>query len=209
MAEDETGSDERDRKDSPATPDTADDAARSDDPFAAFDPVEDRDGDPFEELDAPPDGSATGSDGETLDDSTEMANDGLPPGPEGSAGDTDSSQPDATRGAADPFADVAGRDGDPFGDEDSVFERVDVGAIDVDSVWETLGEERSRGTDARSQYTDVSKHRYCEQCEFFSAPPDVRCTNEGTEIVEFLDMETVRLLDCPVVAEQRAIERQE
>ncbi len=58
-------------------------------------------------------------------------------------------------------------------------------------------------TTPESRYAEVSKHRYCEQCEHFSAPPNAHCTNDGTEIMELLDMETVRLLDGPVVGATR------
>jgi uncharacterized OB-fold protein len=53
---------------------------------------------------------------------------------------------------------------------------------------------------------EVSKHSYCERCEHFSTPPGVTCTNEGTEILEFMDMETVRVINCPIVEERRALE---
>lgn len=124
--------------------------------------------------------------------------------------------------ADDPFADVATPEGDPFdGDAGGVFERVDVDRVDPDRVWdevagedaiedaagdEAAGEEPPELTDASSRYAEVSKHAYCEQCEHFSAPPNVSCGNPGTEIVEFVDVETVRLLNCPVVAERRELE---
>ncbi|MHC3437373.1 hypothetical protein ACYJ1Y_04540 [Natrialbaceae archaeon A-gly3] len=41
--------------------------------------------------------------------------------------------------------------------------------------------------------------KYCRRCEHFSAPPEVACENEGTEIVELVDLETFRVIDCPVV----------
>lgn len=49
----------------------------------------------------------------------------------------------------------------------------------------------------------VSKQRFCEGCEYFSPPPNVACTNPGTEIVELVDNEHYRVSDCPVVAERR------
>jgi len=102
----------------------------------------------------------------------------------------------------DPFAGPDPR-GDPF-EEEGVFERQEVGEIDPDEVWEALAATEQRSDEGR-RYADVSKHTYCENCEWFSEPPEVSCTHEGTEIVEFPDMETVRLLNCPVVEERRAI----
>lgn len=46
----------------------------------------------------------------------------------------------------------------------------------------------------------VPKRRYCEQCEYFSAPPDVACANDRTEIRELVDMKHFRVYRCPVVA---------
>lgn len=45
----------------------------------------------------------------------------------------------------------------------------------------------------------VPKDDYCEQCPHYRDPPDVGCSNEGTEIVEFEDMVHVRIRNCPVV----------
>lgn len=112
--------------------------------------------------------------------------------------------------AEDPFADVGTREGDPF--EDSAFERMDTGEIDPDAIWERLSEAQERGSVADAgerTYAEVSKHRFCEQCEFFSDPPEIACSHDGTEILEFVDQETVRLVDCPVVAEREELEKHE
>ncbi|MFT4944984.1 MAG: hypothetical protein ACI9K3_000922 [Halovenus sp.] len=53
---------------------------------------------------------------------------------------------------------------------------------------------------------EVSKHAYCENCRFLSEAPEIHCTHEGTEIVEFIDMETVRLSNCPIVAERAGLD---
>jgi hypothetical protein len=115
--------------------------------------------------------------------------------------------PESGEGAEDPFGGPDPR-GDPFEDE-GVFERQEVGEIDPDDVWEALEATERAGGDEGRRYAEVSKHTYCERCEWFSDPPEVSCTHEGTEIVEFLDMETVRLLNCPVVAERRAIRNED
>lgn len=109
-------------------------------------------------------------------------------------------------GPADPEA----RTGDPFSGE-SVFEEMDAAGLEPDQVWDELADAEERGSVADSverTYAEVSKHSFCEVCEFFSEPPDVSCSNEGTEILEFVDMETVRVVDCPIVEERRELERE-
>ena len=110
----------------------------------------------------------------------------------------------------DPFGDVGQRAGDPF--EDDIFEEMDVAELDPDDVWESIADAEERGSvseRAERTYAEVSKHSFCEQCEFFSDPPDVSCSHDGTEILEFLDQETVRLVDCPVVEERKELEKHE
>jgi hypothetical protein len=92
--------------------------------------------------------------------------------------------------------------------EDTFTER-GVDKVDTETVWKQLTDAKSRGSVTEKQdrtYAKVSKHSYCEQCEYFSDPPDISCSHEGTEIVEFLDVETVRVVDCPVVARRKELE---
>jgi len=102
-----------------------------------------------------------------------------------------------------------GREGDPFEAMGDAFTEMEVEGVDPDDVWERLASAEAGGAvtpEAERTYAEVSKHSYCEQCEFFSEPPEVDCSHEGTEIVEFLDMERVRVVDCPVVAERKDLE---
>jgi hypothetical protein len=175
------------------------------DPFEAFDPVDDREGDPFEGFERPGETDADEDADQAAEADATATDDPFTDLDPGDGTSAEQPAPDAD----DPFSDMADREGDPF-DAESVFERVDVDTIDADSVWaEITGDTDLSDAPAESRYADVSKHRYCEQCEHFSSPPDVRCTNEGTEILEFTDMEQVRLLDCPVVAEQRELADEE
>ena len=116
----------------------------------------------------------------------------------------------AAAAADDPFADMNTPEEDPFGTGQGVFEQVDAGSVDADEVWDSITDDGDGGhglvVPDGSRYAEVSKHAFCEQCEHFSEPPDVHCSREGTEIIEFLDMETVRLLDCPVVADREELE---
>lgn len=206
------------------------------DPFA--DVATDRAGDPFEGLGAPPDegpGPADESGDEPRGPRSEddQSGGGMPtddpsawqPLPEvseaseardagdggastaGGAGVADESVAlETEEGTEDPLGRPDPR-GDPF--EEDVFERQEVGDIDPDEVWEDLAVAEQVGDEAGRRYAEVSKHTYCENCEWFSEPPAVSCTHEGTEIVEFLDMETVRLLNCPVVEERRALRNED
>ncbi|AEM56671.1 hypothetical protein HISP_05410 [Haloarcula hispanica N601] len=202
------------------------------DPFEELDPDDDREGDPFERLGAGPDdadGSANArqppDDGwpgsESSDEPADGASEAEPDATDAddllsavdteefrsdSAPESDSHLSGSSPDPDDPFSGMDERGEDPFGSGESAFERVDVDHIDADKVWAEIAEDGDDKTSPESRYAEVSKHRYCEQCEHFSAPPNAHCTNEGTEIMEFLDMETVRLLDCPVVAEQHEIE---
>jgi len=209
-----------------------------DDPFESFEAPDDREGDPFERLDdtEPADGTegttpaqqpdedqpepADGSDPDTAGEESafeeEYIDDGDPfstgadTAPTASSADGTAGGEDADAlGDDDPFVEMDGREGDPFGGGESGFESVDIEGIDPDEIWESLEEEPTRPTVEGSRYAEVSKHRFCEQCEHFSKPPNAHCTHEEAEIIEYLDMETVRLLNCPIVAEQRELENEE
>ncbi len=199
----------------------------------------DRAGDPFEELGGPPEegvesADETGDESREPQPEDDQSGSGVPtddpsawqPLPEvseaseaqdaddrgtataGGAGVSDGTVTLETEdGTGDPFGGPDPR-GDPFGDEE-VFERQEVGEVDPDEVWEALEATERVGSEEGRRYAEVSKHTYCEHCEWFSEPPEVSCTHEGTEIVEFLDMETVRLLNCPVVEERRALRNED
>jgi len=207
-----------------------------DDPFESFEAAEDREGDPFERLDDA--GSVDGTDDATTagepddeptaepvtdtdpetadeepvfeekfideDDSFLTGAETTPSSPE-----TTGSATDGAPGGDDPFVGMDGREGDPFSGGESGFESVDIEQIDPNEIWEALDEEPTQSGFEGSRYTEVSKHRFCEQCEHFASPPNAHCTHEEAEIIEYLDMETVRLLNCPVVAEQRELENEE
>jgi len=54
---------------------------------------------------------------------------------------------------------------------------------------------------ADSDEAVVDKRQYCQQCPYFSDPPDVACSHEGTSIVEVLIDGQFRLRGCPVVTD--------
>ncbi|WP_225334938.1 hypothetical protein [Halomicrobium urmianum] len=199
------------------------------DPFERLDG--DRDGNPFAHLDGP--GTADGPVGRA-GEATDPVDDAAHPGSgaldlfddgagaidgrsgaDGDRAESTRADPAGDPAATDPFGEFEARDGDPFEAAGGAFERVDVGDVDPDEVWDSIASDGDAtdgvaATDdahvAESRYADVSKHEFCERCEYFSSPPDVGCAHGSAEIVEFLDSETIRLLNCPVVAERRRIE---
>lgn len=113
------------------------------------------------------------------------------------------------------LAATEGVDEETVAEMDEAFEDVAVDDIESDEVWEEVTEEE---TDLATEdetppetpdedIAEVSKHDYCETCEFFSQAPEIHCTHEGTEILDFPDMESVRVSNCPIVAERRGLEQ--
>lgn len=196
-----------------------------DNPFEELDDaVGDREGDPFESLgedsgESPEDSAEDGSDQARFDSpnesgsarregpDTEQFREALDRQDPSSGTDGPVSEPDSS--AEEFLPDAGRREGDPFDSFEDAFDEMQVDKLDPDVVWQELASAESRGSvgDAQKRtYAEVSKHSYCEGCEHFSPPPNISCGHEGTEIVEFLDMETVRLVDCPVVAEREKLE---
>jgi len=144
--------------------------------------------------------------------------DGMETGDEWESLGEGGSPEDATDSDDDLFTEMAGPEASAAAvDEDDPFLSLETPAEEFDGEWDRLSEAEQEVWDRLSQsdgeeitfdekvYYEVSKHRFCEQCEHFSPPPEVNCTNKGTEIVEFLDMETVRVVNCPIVAEYRQL----
>jgi len=176
--------------------------ARADDPTNRADRPDD---DPFERRRGPDLGGADEASGDDVerdgDGGAGTGGDGEP-GVPGTSGGDDGDDPFAALGSGPRPRTESGDEDDPF----SAFESVDVGEVDPDEVWESFASADDERFDAGEKvYYEVSKHRFCERCEHFSPPPDATCTLEGTDVVEFVDMETVRLVNCPVVAEQEEL----
>lgn len=176
------------------------------DPVDGGDPADLGVTDPYAEPERSGSGTAPG------DDVTGATETSATVGQQNPASDIDQPGPtsDAGPSADDPFGDVQTPNEDPFGAGGGAFERVDVGDVDADEVWDAITGDGEADDEPEipeeTRYSEVSKHSFCEQCEYFSEPPDVHCNNELAEIIEFVDMETVRLLNCPVVAERNELE---
>lgn len=160
------------------------------DPFEALDDEERPEDDPFAHLDDrdPPAEDLTEETEATSEESLFDEMDTT--GPADAPADADGTE-------ADPYADLQDREGDPF-------EQMGSADADEDEVWDRLAEDRDNDTERVTAV--VEKSRFCEQCPHFSTPPDAHCTNEGTDIVEFVGMGQVKVTGCPVVDERRELE---
>ncbi|MBB6645213.1 hypothetical protein [Halobellus ruber] len=116
---------------------------------------------------------------------------------------------------------------EPPDPDDDPFDRMSVGEIDEETLWSSLGSEESVGVgvdvdadagggslgdvgpapEVESVGDDgsaarehvVPKDKYCQSCPYLAAPPELRCTHEGTEIVEVVGSERFRVRNCPMV----------
>lgn len=93
--------------------------------------------------------------------------------------------------------------------DDDLFSEESVPEIDTDVVWDRLDEEGPSELpgDVEQEFRVIEKRSYCEQCPYFSEPPDVQCTHDGTEILELVDMDSFRVVNCPKVREDERLEQ--
>lgn len=91
--------------------------------------------------------------------------------------------------------------------DEELFESMDVGEVDSDALWEQVEEDETVDTDPGSrEIREIDKHKYCKKCPHFSAPPEVHCTHEGTDILEQIDMDQFKVADCPIILEDERLE---
>ena len=121
--------------------------------------------------------------------------------------------------------DPPGRNGQNQDEFEALFEGIDPEDVDDEELWAelssdeapTAGEEDLFSQLAEENPTDragstvetdgeeviVPKNRYCQGCEYLSKPPEFACGHPGTEIVEVVDDDRLRVRNCPVVRERR------
>lgn len=148
------------------------------------------------------------------DDRSSERNDG--PGDDPSDDRTADANSPAGDAASAPLDDLAASVSDRGGRTDDGidggrFEQQDVDEIDADVVWDRLeGDDAvSAGETSSASERDtrvVAKADFCEQCPYFAPPPEVACSHDGTEILELVDMERFRVVDCPKVRETERLE---
>lgn len=99
-------------------------------------------------------------------------------------------------------------DDDPM----AAFEEVDVDAVDDDDLWERLERDRIQETvddlegASERDVQVVDKRDYCMRCQYFSAPPEVRCGHERGEILEVVDTRSFMVADCPILNGEEDLE---
>ena len=96
--------------------------------------------------------------------------------------------------------------------DDSPFEQVETTDLDPADAWQRLEDDEQfeqPGSEVDAEPVEnpttaapehvVDKRQYCQQCPYLSAPPDVTCGREGTEIVEVTDADHFRVRACPMI----------
>lgn len=136
----------------------------------------------------------------------------MPTDEEASNGDDQPAESAAHRDG--PLADLADRvESRRAEPETALFEQVDVGSIDgeelLDDIIDTSTEPDSTadpttGVSGRNSAANevINKRTYCQQCPYFSKPPNVSCEHENTDIVAVVDIDHFRVRDCPMVTER-------
>lgn len=121
--------------------------------------------------------------------------------------------------------DPPGRDGRNQDEFEALFEGMNPEDVDDEELWaelssdeapapgegdlfSRLAEENPTDRAGSTVETDgeeviVPKNRYCQGCEYLSRPPEFACGHPGTEIVEVVDGDRLRVRNCPVVRERR------
>lgn len=92
--------------------------------------------------------------------------------------------------------------------DDELFTEEDVREIDPDAVWDRLDDDGPvEVPPGEREVRVIDKDSYCERCPYFSPPPGVACGHDGTRILELVDMDHFRVVDCPKVRETEQLER--
>lgn len=132
---------------------------------------------------------------------------------------SEDSTADETPEESAPLSDLARRVGErrtsrSTDGDDALFDEVDVGEVDEETLWTSLTEPNpddatrvGTGTAAEESSEDapghsdhvVPKAEFCEQCPHLADPPELACEHDGTEIVEVTDADRFRVRDCPMV----------
>ena len=96
----------------------------------------------------------------------------------------------------------------PSSDLDELFDREAVEDVDSEQLWEQVEEGTVDPVDGdEREIREISKSKYCHGCDHFSAPPEVACLHEGSEILDLSTLETFRVANCPVVLKDEELER--
>ncbi len=138
---------------------------------------------------------------------------------------------DKSTTGTDPFEELIGEQSQHSAGVDSevadeLFEHERGQTLDSEMLWDVLQAEADEkvkagegagakvGVNANTnanttdrEIRNISKRAYCHQCEYFEAPPNTGCRNDGTEILELIGLDQFRVADCPVVRENERLEQ--
>jgi len=135
-----------------------------------------------------------------------------PTSPQGSEGGSSSGEgPISERsGPMSELADEVDKRRETTDEASGLFDQAGVSTVDPDVVWEQI--ESDDPIDASVETPEEREERvvdtgtFCERCEYFSSPPEVHCTHDGTEIGELVEVGKFRVFDCPKVDEEEQLE---
>jgi hypothetical protein len=180
------------------------DGSDAEDPFAAVDGVEAEDtDDPFADIDDVSDEESSSDpfadiEGVKQDDDpfTDLSVDSADPSTDDSPSEntlfTEESAGDIDDGSV--WSQLESEvEGDGDAGESAATPELDIADEELDEAVDEAVESAGSGE------TVVKKRSYCEQCEYFSEPPDISCTYPGSEIIELVDTRRFRVRDCPIV----------
>jgi hypothetical protein len=136
--------------------------------------------------------------------------------PEDDSESHDESQPIADAGSDEPLSelrDELSERGEVADEEfEELFEEIDVGTVDEESLWDELSETADEPLFAADADTipdadvTVVEKSLCHRCPHFGDPPELHCTHEGTTIDAEVDTEHFRVVDCPIVAQRSDVD---
>lgn len=137
----------------------------------------------------------------------------------GNPGDGDAAGDEHAAGADEeeaPLADLReelSERGEAEDDEfEELFEEIDVGTVDEESVWDQLSETAdeplftAEPEEVPEADVTVVEKRLCHSCPHFGDPPELHCTHEGTTIDAEVDTDHFRVVNCPIVAQRAEME---
>lgn len=91
------------------------------------------------------------------------------------------------------------------GADDETFREMSYREIESERLWDSLDEEAADdgpsepvGPPGPGDDEQVIPKRTCETCPYLSAPPEVACTHDGTEILELVGVDEHRVVNCPM-----------
>jgi hypothetical protein len=150
-----------------------------------------------------PDETRTAGGIESVMESSESFLDTVP----GGAANRDPDDVGATESPFDELASDVGESSSGDVDFDHLFEEMSTEAdgIDAESVWAELGSAGVGNGETSGEEHIVPTRAFCAQCEHVADPPEVRCTYEGSEIVEFVDKDNVRVRNCPIMKRRQQV----